>query len=135
MLVALNKSCCTVVLAGWGYSARIAQLCDQGSWNEGDNATPCKPCPLGKTTSGVGAGKKQSDCMPAPGYGAEGLCSIGETGAIHVASMCVMSCGNALPLCSWILHKETALSCLCQQTPFCCQQGRPACSRCLAGLC
>jgi hypothetical protein len=63
--------------AGYGYNGRIAQKCDQGTYNEGDNQALCKLCPLGLTTDGVGAGKRLSDCKAAPGWGAGAKCPVG----------------------------------------------------------
>ena len=64
--------------AGYGYNGRVAQPCDQGTYNEGGNYDACKPCQLGTTTTGPGAGKSSSDCKTAAGYAGGALCPVGE---------------------------------------------------------
>jgi hypothetical protein len=63
-------------------SGRLAQRCDQGSFNPGDNYEPCTACPYGLTTAGPGAGLTSGDCMAAKGFGVTnglmGPCPIGE---------------------------------------------------------
>jgi hypothetical protein len=54
---------------GWGYNGRIAQQCDQGTYNVRDNRATCTSCPFGFTTANVGAGYTQADCGIAAGYG------------------------------------------------------------------
>lgn len=44
---------CLPVTTGYGYSGRVAQRCDQGYYNEGDNYNTCKACPFGMTTDGA----------------------------------------------------------------------------------
>lgn len=70
--------------AGYGYNARAAQRCDQGTYNEGGNLEPCKQCPLGTSTSAPGAGKSIEDCWVSPGYGAAGPCPLGESLLTHI---------------------------------------------------
>lgn len=56
------------VMPGWGMSGSLGAqwpaLCAQGTYNEGRNREPCKPCPDGNTTEDVGA-TSAADCVAA----------------------------------------------------------------------
>jgi hypothetical protein len=58
-----------VTKAGFGYNGRIAQECDQGTYNAADTRSTCTPCSYGFTTNGVGVGITEADCGPAAGFG------------------------------------------------------------------
>lgn len=70
-----------VTLPGYGLSGRVAQRCDQGYYNPGNNYDKCTACPFGTTTAGAGAGRTIADCSTALGHGKTdgkmGLCPIG----------------------------------------------------------
>lgn len=96
--------------AGYGLSGRVAQHCDQGYYNPGNNYDQCTACPFGTTTAGAGTGRTLADCATGLGYGQTdgkmGLCPIGA----YIEHMSQAS--RHTPWCSTILlPAELELTC------------------------
>ncbi|KAI8464919.1 MAG: hypothetical protein J3K34DRAFT_396430, partial [Monoraphidium minutum] len=79
---------CAAGQTGNGYGG--CQLCPQGNWSLGGNATtpqpPCTPCPAGQSTAGPGA-KSRAACMPA---GSDRTCSLQLPGSAVVYQITVV---------------------------------------------
>jgi len=54
---------------GYGVAMRVSSPCAEGFYNARDTRGPCRQCPPGTTTKGVGLGKTLADCGLMPGFG------------------------------------------------------------------
>jgi hypothetical protein len=82
-----------VTMKGYGYTSRAAAKCPVGTYNPEGSMSPCKRCPLGRSTADDADQQgSEDDCKLAPGYGfhdnAIVPCPVGEWPAC-VGAECV----------------------------------------------